>query len=101
VGELFLKPTLTIFLLETILGIITLTKQPQSLVGTPRPDSGAGEPAQIEVTPEMIEAGASVIGELYGVVDSYSLAGRVYIAMVALETRPRPGGRPFSPPQRG
>ena len=36
---------------------------------------------EIEITPEMRLAGAAVIQELSGVVDSEFLAGRVYTAM--------------------
>jgi hypothetical protein len=57
------------------------------------PDSGAGAPGrndEIEITPEMIEAGEDVLlGELGGAVTSYwsapELAKRVFEAMASLD----------------
>jgi len=57
----------------TVHGIITLTKQ--------GPTNIQAQPGQHTVTPRMREAGASVLLELSGVVDSWALAERVYIAM--------------------
>ena len=50
----------------------------------------------IEATPEMRAAGAVVIEELYGVVDSAFLAARVYIAMarVSHQSIPLEGSPP-------
>ena len=46
-------------------------------------EAGAGAP-EVEVTPAMRKAGASVLQELSGVVDSECLPSAVYIAMAGI-----------------
>ena len=52
----------------------------------------AGAP-EIEISPEMRQAGASVIAELHGVVSSEFLAQEVYIAMVRIAADFAIGGK--------
>lgn len=70
------------------MGIITLTKQGPISSPTSAPDLGAGEPAQVEVTPEMVEAGISVLwasGAVEGELGSDKLlVAEIYRAMASL-----------------
>lgn len=64
-----------------------VTKQTNTDKESPRdrPDSDSGVP-QIEVTPEMIDAGASVFSEWVEICPPGSLVLKVFLAMRALET---------------
>lgn len=49
----------------------------------------SAEHCEIEITPEMIAAGAAVIAELKEGMDSYSLAAEVYRTMAAAAQPPK------------
>jgi hypothetical protein len=71
------------------LHIITMTKQDATCILPPVPgdSSGAGAPDISPASREMREAGALVLMEWNGILDSESLAARVYSAMVLASIR--------------
>jgi len=67
-----------------------MTKQQTkySLGAVPDDSSGTGDPDQIGVTPEMIQAGVSVLYELGGEVSKATLASSIYRAMAFVAQDP-------------
>ena len=63
-----------------------MTKQAQKLDSPAALDSSIAGAPEVEITAEMIKAGASVLWELEGEASKEVLAQAVYLAMVRLAT---------------